>query len=84
MRVKASTIIRACNDVEVEKRFAYRYRKAGYPPIQVIWDIPKTKENLKLVSLKLVSEFVYDYYEGAKILRAYLCNQKEKEAKEVG
>ena len=79
MRVKASTIIRACNDVEVEKRFAYRYRKAGYPPIQVIWDIPKTKENLKLVS-----EFVYDYYEGAKILRAYLCNQKEKEAKEVG
>ena len=77
MRVKASTIIRACNDVEVEKRFAYRYRKAGYPPIQVIWDIPKTKENLKLVS-----EFVYDYYEGAKILRAYLCNQKEKEAKE--
>ena len=76
MRVKASTIIRACNDVEVEKRFAYRYRKAGYPPIQVIWDIPKTKENLKLVS-----EFVYDYYEGAKILRAFLCNQKEKEAK---
>ena len=77
MRVKASTIIRACNDVEVEKRFAYRYRKAGYPPIQVIWDIPKTKENLKLVS-----EFVHDYYEGAKILRAFLCNQKEKEAKE--
>ena len=77
MRVKASTIIRACNDVEVEKRFAYRYRKAGYPPIQVIWDIPKTKENLKLVS-----EFVYDYYEGAKILRVFLGNQKEKEAKE--
>ena len=77
MRVKASTIIRACNDVEAEKRFAYRYRKAGYPPIQVIWDVPKTKENLKLVS-----EFVYDYYEGAKILRAFLCNQKEKEAKE--
>ena len=70
MRVKASTIIRACNDVEVEKRFAYRYRKAGYPPIQVIWDIPQTKENLKLVS-----EFVYDYYEGAKILRAFLGNQ---------
>jgi len=77
LRVKASTIIRACNDVEVEKRFAYRYRKAGYPPIQVIWDIPKTKENLKLVS-----EFVYDYYEGAKILRVFLGNQKEKEAKE--
>lgn len=74
MRVKASTIIRACNDVEAEKRFAYRYRKAGYPPIQVIWDIPQTKENLRLVS-----EFVYDYYEGAKILRAFLGNQNRKE-----
>ena len=74
MRVKASTIIRACNDVEVEKCFAYRYCRAGYPPIQVIWDVPKTKENLKLVN-----EFVYDYCEGAKILRVILGNQNRKE-----
>ena len=56
MRVKASTIIKACYDREYEKRFAYRYTHAGYPPIEVIWDIPKTLENQKLVN-----EFVYDY-----------------------
>jgi len=56
MRVKASTIIRACYNREYEKRFAYRYAHAGYPPLEVVWDIPKTLENLKLVK-----EFLLDY-----------------------
>ena len=76
MRVKASTIIRACNDVEAEKRFAYRYRRAGYPPIEVIWDIPKTRENIKMVE-----DFVYDCYYGAKIIRFFLHKQKEGESR---
>ena len=74
MRVKASTIIRACNDVEAEKRFQYRYRRAGYPPIEVIWDIPKTRENIKMVE-----DFVYDCYYGARIIRFFLHKQKEGE-----
>ena len=56
MRVKASTIIKACYDREYEDRFRHRYACMGYPPIEVIWDIPKTPENQKLVD-----EFVYDY-----------------------
>ena len=72
MRVKASTIIRACNDVEAEKRFQYRYRRAGFPPIEVIWDIPKTRENIKMVE-----DFVYDCYYGARIIRFFLHKQKE-------
>ena len=74
MRVKASTIIRACNDVEAEKRFQYRYRRAGFPPIEVIWDIPKTRENIKMVE-----DFVYDCYYGARIIRFFLHKQKEGE-----
>jgi len=56
MRVKASTILKACYDREIEERFACRYARAGYPPLEVVWDVPKTPENLKLVN-----EFVYDY-----------------------
>ena len=78
MRVKASTIIRACNDVEAEKRFAYRYRRAGYPPIEVIWDMPKTRENIKMVE-----DFIHDYYYGARIIRFFLLHQ-EKEGEKRG
>ena len=56
MRVKASTIIKACYDRRYEDRFRYRYMKAGLPPIEVVWDVPKTSENLKLVK-----EFLLDY-----------------------
>ena len=76
MRVKASTIIRACNDVEAEKRFQYRYRRAGYPPIEVIWDIPKTKENIKMVE-----DFIHDYYFSARIIRLFLPHQEKEGGK---
>lgn len=80
MRVKASTIIKACYNREYEKRFAYRYAHAGYPPLEVIWDIPKTPENLKLVK-----EFLLDYSPEfnpfAKFLRSI---KKEDEAKKKG
>jgi len=56
MRVKASTIIRACYNRGIRKRFACRYAYTGYPPPEVVWDIPKTLENLKLVK-----EFLLDY-----------------------
>jgi len=56
MKVRASTILKACYDREYEKQFSYRYASAGYPPIKVIWNIPKTSENLKLVK-----EFLLDY-----------------------
>jgi len=74
--VKASTIIRAYNDVEVEKRFVYRYRRAGYPPIEVIWDIPKTRENIKIVE-----DFLHAYYYSARIIRSFLIRQEKEGGK---
>jgi len=56
LRVKASTIIKACNNREYERKWASRYASRGYPPLEVIWDVPKTLENLKLVK-----EFLLDY-----------------------
>jgi len=56
MKIKASTIIKACYDRQYEDRFRHRYASRGYPPLEVIWDIPKTPENQKLVD-----EFIYDY-----------------------
>ena len=56
MKVKASTIIRLCYNRELERKWASIYASRGYPPLEVVWDIPQTPENLKLVS-----EFVYDY-----------------------
>ena len=66
MKVKASTIIKVCNDREYEKKFAYKYEQAGYPPIEVTWDIPKTKENIKLIQ-----DFIHDYYHGSRIIKAF-------------
>ena len=56
MRVKASTILRACRDRRYEDRFRRRYIRAGLPPLEVIWDVPQTAENVKLVR-----EFLFDY-----------------------
>lgn len=49
MRVKASTILKACHDKEYERRFMQRYLRARLPPIEVIWDVPRTSENVRLV-----------------------------------
>jgi len=56
VKVKASTIIRLCYNRELERKWASRYANRGYPPLEVVWDVPQTLENLKLVN-----EFVYDY-----------------------
>ena len=66
MRVKASTILKACYNREYEKRFAQRYAQAGYPPIEVVWDVPKTAENMRLIE-----DFIRDYYHGAKTIRLF-------------
>ena len=49
MRVKASTILKACYDRQREYRLSYRIMRKGFPKIEVIWDVPKTSENVKLV-----------------------------------
>ena len=56
MKVKASIIIRVCNDREYERKWQKHYVRQGYPPLEVIWDIPKTPRNLKLVN-----DFLRDY-----------------------
>ena len=56
MKVKASTIIKLCCNRELERKWASRYASRRYPPLEVVWDVPRTPENLKLVN-----EFVHDY-----------------------
>ena len=55
MRIRASTIIKACHDPEYEKRLSARLAREGYPELDVVWDVPQTKENLQLVD-----EFLLD------------------------
>ena len=71
MKVKASGILRMCHDRELEHAWAERYARLGYPPLEVVWDIPKTSENLKLIN-----DFVYDY-SGNPFAKSFLRKKKE-------
>ena len=73
MRIRASTILKACYDKDYERRLAYRLSRKGFPELNVVWDVPQTSLNLKLVDeylldndprfnprLKLIRRFVME------------------------
>ena len=49
MRIRASTILKACYDKDYERRLAYRLRRKGFPELNVLWDVPQTPTNFRLV-----------------------------------
>ena len=71
--MKASDIIRLCYDRELERKWASKYASRGYPPLEVVWDIPQTLENLKLVN-----GFVHDY-SGNPFVQNFLRKEREEE-----